>query len=196
MSLPQPIETHPVVVSIAAKTEDNAKQISDNKTSLDKVWAATFDWASFFQTPTGKAIGVMAVTLLGLVVGQINTWMKPPTPIVVTTPVIAAPVEPIKQPSPIEPQKVGDPKIAPLKLIVYTLDGKELDRKAFNGLSVSITTDAKAWPAGSYKFNDKTVEFPAGVLYSADMKTLIDAKHYDSVDDLVEMVKANTPKGK
>lgn len=186
----QPIEQHPAVAAIFAKVDDNAKKIDDAKTSLDKVWTATFDWASFFQTPTGKAIGVMAVTLLGLVIGQINAFMKPPTPIVAP-----AKENVLVEPMPIEPKK-DVMRIAPMKLIVYTLDGKAIDQKAFGTeLPVLVTTDPKAWPVGSYKFNDKTVVFPAGVLYTSDMKGIIDAVHYDTVDDLVAMVKAH-PQGK
>ena len=55
---------------------------------------------------------------------------------------------------------------------------------------VTVSTDKRIWQPGSYKLGDKTVAFPAGVLYTADMK-MLDAVHYDTVDDLVAMVKKN-----
>ncbi len=143
----------------------------------------------------------------GLVSGGAAYVLKPSQPTTPSQPVTVnvtpngkgVTTEPV-QPSPVEPKKVEASKleatIPPInKLIIYTLDGKEVDKRAFDSVSVLVTTDPKAWPKGTYKFNDKSVEFPAGVLYTFDMTRIVDVVHYDKIEDLVAMIKSH-PIGK
>lgn len=153
---------------LEAKHEENSQKIEQNKVSLDKVWAATFDWGSFFATPVGKALGGLALALLVMATTWVNDKINNPKNPVPPVNVNIVPV-PDGQP-PIIP-----PSAAKAKVTLYlTSSVKDIGNDvAVKALPVVI--DPKIYDDGSkYEINRgsslRLVPLPCAIAFGPDGK--------------------------
>lgn len=139
----------------------------------DEVAKATFEWGSFFSTPTGKVIGGLIVALLMLASSWITDRTKPQPVVNIVPGNDPLPVSPIVEP--------GNSKV----VLHLTADAKDV-LEHLKGLT--FQTDPKIYRDGStYPFGGKSISLPCMTRWSNGR--VVDVQSFTKAEEVAAFIK-------
>lgn len=143
----------------------------DQNKRLDDVEAATFDWGKFFSTPTGKAIGALAIMFLAMASSWITDKINHQPPVINIVP---------------------SNDIVPIVKAKFTVYVTEKTKSIPNDpllASFGLMVDTKVYSEGlSYKIGDTLTPLPCVVLIGGDGRA-VSAATFEKAADIVEFCK-------
>jgi len=141
---------------------------------LDEVVAATFDWGKFFSTPTGKAIGALAIAFFMMASSWITDKVNHQPPVINIVP------------------SNDNPPIVPSVKAKFSVYVTEKTKTIPNDPSLAqfgLMVDSKVYSEGlSYKIGNVMTPLPCVVLVDSDGRA-VSAATFEKASDIAEFCK-------